>query len=141
MSQLFPTFWQLTPVTESCMRFVASLYGHAQGNSLDAMRAEIFTRKITGKRHVAPKLKSLPPTMAAFRPHCARANYQQHYGKPPVWHPHQTRTHHRMARRRKALSFSQRTLLLDKKMKSAILLAVGAKQVADQHSALVPSSL
>ena len=40
------------------------------------MRAEIFTRKITGKRHVAPKLKSLPPTMAAFRPHCARANYQ-----------------------------------------------------------------
>ena len=134
----------LDEVTESCMGFVASLNGHAQGNALEAMRAEIFTWKPLAKGTSQQNLKVFLPQWRLSDPIVHVPIIKQHYGKPPVWHPHQTRTHHRMAGRRKALSFSQRTLLLDKKlyrMKSAILLAVGAKQVADQHSALVPSSL
>ena len=40
------------------------------------MRALTFTQKIAGKRNVSPILSSLPPTMAAFRPHCIRAYFQ-----------------------------------------------------------------
>ena len=66
----------LDDVMDSCLKYVASLYGQKDGESLDTMRSVIFTRKIGGKRHVAPKLSSLPPTMAAFKLHCARAHYQ-----------------------------------------------------------------
>ena len=66
----------LDEVTDSYLRFVATLYGKEQGTSLNSMRADIFKRKIAGKRHVPPKLSSLPPTMAAFRLHCQRAHFQ-----------------------------------------------------------------
>jgi hypothetical protein len=66
----------LDEITASCLEYVATLYGREFEGSLNTMRADIFTRKIGGKRHVPPKLSSLPPTMAAFRPHCERAHYQ-----------------------------------------------------------------
>ena len=63
-------------VIASCLKYVATLYGQVFQGSLDTMRRDIFTRKIGGKRHLPPKLSSLPPTMAAFRPHCELAHYQ-----------------------------------------------------------------
>jgi len=66
----------LDEVTESCLRFVATLYGKEQETSLNSMRANIFKRKIAGQRHIPPKLSSLPPTIAAFKLHCQRAHFQ-----------------------------------------------------------------
>lgn len=67
----------LDEVIDSCLRFVATLYGKEPGASLNSMHADIFERKIAGKRHVPPKLSSQPPTnMAAFRLHCQRAHFQ-----------------------------------------------------------------
>lgn len=66
----------LDKVTASCLKYEAKLYGQDTGDSLNEMRAAIFTRRISGKRLAPPKLSSLPPTMSAFRPHCARAHYQ-----------------------------------------------------------------
>ncbi|KAL8571528.1 hypothetical protein ACOMHN_056823 [Nucella lapillus] len=63
-------------VTESCLQFVCLLYGEESAISLNTVRANCFKRKILGKRHLAPKLSSLPPTMAPFHAHCQRANYQ-----------------------------------------------------------------
>ena len=66
----------LDEVVDSCLKYVATLYEQKYGEPLDTMRSVIFTRKTGGKRHVAPKLSSLPPTTAAFKLHCARAHYQ-----------------------------------------------------------------
>ena len=66
----------LDKVIDSSVKFVATLYGKEHGASLNSMRADIFKRKIAWKRHVPPKLSSLPPTMAAFRLHCQRAHFQ-----------------------------------------------------------------
>ena len=74
--KLGDTSTSLEDITASCLDFVATLYGQKAGDQMNAMRATIFRRKIGGKRHVPPKLSSLPPTMAAFRPHCQRAHYQ-----------------------------------------------------------------
>ena len=63
-------------VIASCLKYVATLYGQVFQGSLDTMRRDIFPRKIGGKCHLPPKLSSLPPTMAAFRPHCECAHYQ-----------------------------------------------------------------
>ncbi|KAL8582263.1 hypothetical protein ACOMHN_037020 [Nucella lapillus] len=63
-------------VTESCLQFVCLLYGEESAISLNTVRANCFKRNILGKRHLAPKLSSLPPTMAPFHAHCQRANYQ-----------------------------------------------------------------
>jgi len=52
------------------------LYQQKYDKSLNSTRAALFARKVVGKRHVPPKLSSLPPTMGAFRLHCARAHYQ-----------------------------------------------------------------
>ena len=58
-------------VLDPSLRFVVTFYGQTYGEEpLDNMRASIFTPKISGKRHVSPKLSTLPPTMAAFIPHC-----------------------------------------------------------------------
>ena len=40
---------------------------------LDTLQINIYNKKNV---HVPPKLRSLPPTMAAFIPHCQRAHYQ-----------------------------------------------------------------
>ena len=61
-------------VTESCLQFVCLLYGEESAISLNTVRANCFKTKIAGKRHLPPKLSSLPPTMAPF--HCQRASYQ-----------------------------------------------------------------
>ncbi len=66
----------LEEVTESCLRFVATLYGREQGTSLNSMCADIFKKTIAGKCHTPPKLSSLSPTMAAFKLHCQRAHFQ-----------------------------------------------------------------
>jgi len=66
----------LDEVTDSCLRFVATLYGKDQETSLNKMRASIFKKKIAGQRHIPPKLSSLPPTMAAFKLHCQRGHFQ-----------------------------------------------------------------
>ena len=66
----------LEEVTETCLRFVATLYGREQGTSLNRMHADIFKNIIAGKRHIPPKLNSLPPTMTAFKLHCQRAHFQ-----------------------------------------------------------------
>lgn len=63
-------------ITESCLQFTSMLYNHEKVNDLNMLRAEIFRRKIAGKRHVAPKLCNLPPTMDSFEAHCQRAHYQ-----------------------------------------------------------------
>ncbi|KAL8594948.1 hypothetical protein ACOMHN_038745 [Nucella lapillus] len=63
-------------MTESCLQFVCLMYGEESAISLNTVRANSFKRKILGKRHLAPKLSSLPPTMAPFNAHCQRANYQ-----------------------------------------------------------------
>ena len=63
-------------VIDSSVKFVVTLYGKEHGASFNSMRAEIFKRTIAGKRHVPPKLSSLPPTMAAFRLHCQHAHFQ-----------------------------------------------------------------
>jgi hypothetical protein len=49
---------------------------HGTRASLTSIRADLFKRKIAGKRHIPPKLKSLPPTMAAFQLHCQRTHFQ-----------------------------------------------------------------
>jgi len=66
----------LDEVTDSCLRFVPSVYGKDQETSLNKMRANIFKKKIAGQRHIPPKLSSLPPTTAAFKLHCQRAYFQ-----------------------------------------------------------------
>ena len=66
----------LDEVTDSCLRFVVSLYGKDQESSLNNMRANIFKKKIAGQHLIPPKLSSLPPTMAAFKLHCQRAHFQ-----------------------------------------------------------------
>ena len=63
-------------VTDSCLEFVCLLYGEETTISLNTVRANCFKKRISGKRHLPPKLSSLPPTMAPFRVHCQRANYQ-----------------------------------------------------------------
>ena len=60
----------LDEVRDSCLRFVATLYGKDQEASLNTMHANIFKKKIAGQHHIPPKLSSLPPTMAAFKLHC-----------------------------------------------------------------------
>ena len=52
----------LDDVIDSSVIFVDTLYGKEHGASFNSMRADIFKRKIAGKRHVPPKLSSLPPT-------------------------------------------------------------------------------
>jgi len=66
----------LDEVTDSCLRFVATLYGKDQETSLNIMRANIVKKKIASQHHIPPKLSSLPPTMAAFKLHCQRAHFQ-----------------------------------------------------------------
>jgi hypothetical protein len=63
-------------VTESCLQFVCLLYGEESAINLNTVRANCFKKKIAGKRHLPPKLSSLPPTMASFHVHCQRAHYQ-----------------------------------------------------------------
>ena len=63
-------------IVNSCLSFVAILHGHDQGSDLDSMRENIFQRRLAGKRHITPKLSSLPPTMASFEAHCMRAHFQ-----------------------------------------------------------------
>ena len=63
-------------ILKSCLEFTTMLYNQDLGNTLNNMRAEIFKRKIAGKRHVAPKLCNLPPTMSSFEAHCKRAHFQ-----------------------------------------------------------------
>jgi len=63
-------------VTDSCMQFVASLYNQKTVDTLSSMRAAMFTAKIAGKCHTPPKLKTLPPTTAAFHAHCLQAHYR-----------------------------------------------------------------
>ena len=77
----------LEEVTESCLRFVATLYGREQGTSLNSMHADIFKIKIAGKCHTPPKLSSLPPTMAAFKLHCQYAHFQTALGCRHVFTP------------------------------------------------------
>jgi len=40
------------------------------------MTAAMFTAKIASKCHTPPRLKTLPPTTAAFHAHCLQAHYQ-----------------------------------------------------------------
>ena len=82
----------LDEVTESCMRFVTSCYGHVQGNSLDANHWQKARRTKTEKVFLPQWQLSNPIVHVPI--------IKQHYGKPPVWYPHQTRTHHSMAGRR-----------------------------------------
>ena len=63
-------------ITESCTQFVCVMYNQEQGATLSEMRASIFTKRLAGKRHIPPKMFSLPPTRAGFLPHCQRAHYQ-----------------------------------------------------------------
>lgn len=80
-------------VVSSAETFVASLYGRKQGERWNSMRSAIFSRKMLGKQHVTPKLRSLPPTQAVFRLHCARAHFQTaiwrsaHLPDPPSMDP------------------------------------------------------
>ena len=41
-------------ILKSCLEFTTMLCNQDLGNTLNNMRAEIFKRKIAGKRHVAP---------------------------------------------------------------------------------------
>ena len=66
----------LDEVVNSCLPYVCHLYRQQSCDSLNTIRTNIFTRQIAGKRHSPPKLSSLPPTMPAFKLHCARAHYQ-----------------------------------------------------------------
>jgi len=66
----------LDEVTDSCLRFVATLYGNYQETSLNNMRANIFKKKIADQHHIPPKLSSLPPTTAEFKLHCQCAHFQ-----------------------------------------------------------------
>ena len=63
-------------VITSYLKYVATFYGQVFQGSLDTMRRYIFTRIIGGKRHLPPKFSSLPPRLAACRPHYERAHYQ-----------------------------------------------------------------
>ena len=44
--------------------------------TLREMRKTFLKKKIAAKRHLPPKLCNLPPTMAVFEQHCARAHLQ-----------------------------------------------------------------
>ena len=72
----------LDEVTESCMGFVASLNGHAQGNALEAMRAEIFTWKPLAKGTSQQNLKVFLPQWRLSDPIVHVPIIKQHYGKP-----------------------------------------------------------
>lgn len=63
-------------IIQPCLQFASMLYSHDQGADLATLRAEIFRRKIKGRRHIALKLNSLPPTMTSFEAHCLRAHHQ-----------------------------------------------------------------
>ena len=69
-------FTPIDDIIHSASKFTATLYGHSSESSITDMHAAIFTRKLAGKRNVPPLLSSLPPTLAAFRPHCMRAHLQ-----------------------------------------------------------------
>ena len=89
----------LDEVTDSCLRFVATLYGKEQGTSLNSMHADIFKRKIVGQRHIPPKLSNLPPTMAAFKLYCQHAHFQTALRKTADMSSPQIRTHYSMVGR------------------------------------------
>lgn len=63
-------------ISESCLHFTGLLYGDESGANLNTVRANIFKERIAGKRHIPPKLSSLPPTMASFQAHIKRAHFQ-----------------------------------------------------------------
>ena len=63
-------------VVESCLQFVYLMYREESAVSLNTVRANAFKKKIIEKRHLLPKISSLAQTMAPFRVHCQRANYQ-----------------------------------------------------------------
>lgn len=63
-------------ISESCLQFTNLLYGDESGANLNTVRANIFRKRIAGKRHIPPKLSSLPPTMASFQAHIKRAHFQ-----------------------------------------------------------------
>ena len=63
-------------VFTSCQRFVFSCYGQFSSMSLDKMRAQMFARKIFGKRLIHLKLCNLPSTSPAFKFHCQQAHFQ-----------------------------------------------------------------
>ena len=63
-------------IHESCLQLTRLLYGEETEANLNTIRANIFRRKIAGKRHIPPKLSSLPPTMASFQAHVKRAHLQ-----------------------------------------------------------------
>ena len=66
----------LNDVTAFCLKFGTALYGQSFPRTVHEMRKDIFTKNIVAKRHLPPKLCSLPPTMAVFEQHCARAPLQ-----------------------------------------------------------------
>ncbi|KAG7162580.1 Zinc finger protein 782-like 2 [Homarus americanus] len=66
----------LDEVTDVSLKYVSALYNQTPGDSLNNMRATIFTKQISNNKLRFPRLSRLPPTMAAFRPHCGRAHYQ-----------------------------------------------------------------
>ena len=63
-------------VLTSCQRFASSCYGQFSAMPLENMRAQMFTRKIVGKRWIPSKLCNLPPTSPAFKLHCQQAHLQ-----------------------------------------------------------------
>ena len=63
-------------VLKSCLKFTALLYGDDSEADLNTIRANCFKKKIAGKRHITPKLSSLPPTMTSFEEHVKRAHFQ-----------------------------------------------------------------
>lgn len=53
-------------IIQPCLQFAAMLY-NIEGTDLEAMCADIFKRKIKGKRHIAPKLSTLQAHLQALK--------------------------------------------------------------------------
>ena len=66
----------LDDVVHSAAKFVATFYGHTLDSSFDTLRHTSFSKAIGNKKLLPPKLCKLPPTMPAFKLHCARAHFQ-----------------------------------------------------------------